>query len=116
MKLTSMTVGLPVRDLQQAEDWYRRVFEVTGPAVSPAPGLVELPLGSIDLQLIEDPGAQPGAQNVLRVGVDDASAEHERLTGLGITVDPLEHVPGAVDYFDFVDPDGNALGVYALNS
>jgi catechol 2,3-dioxygenase-like lactoylglutathione lyase family enzyme len=106
MKLTSMTVGLPVRDLQQAEDWYRRVFEVTGPAVSPAPGLVELPLGSIDLQLIEDPGAQPGAQN----------AEHERLTGLGITVDPLEHVPGAVDYFDFVDPDGNALGVYALNS
>jgi lactoylglutathione lyase len=116
MNLTSVTVGLPVRDLRRAEDWYRKVFELTGPAVEPAPGLVELTLGSIDLQLIEDLAGQPGAQNGLRVGVDDAAAEHERLTALGLDLDPVQHVPGAVDYFDFTDPDGNTLGVYSLNS
>jgi catechol 2,3-dioxygenase-like lactoylglutathione lyase family enzyme len=116
MKVTSVTVGVPVRDLGAAESWYRRVFEVTGPAVEPAPGLRELTLGSIDLQLIEDPDAKPGAQNGLRVGVDSAAAEHERLTALGLTLDPVEHVPGAVDYFDFTDPDGNTLGVYSLTT
>jgi hypothetical protein len=29
---------------------------------------------------------------------------------------PLEHVPGAVDYFDFADLDGNQLSVYSLLS
>ena len=114
MKVTSVTVALPVRDLQQAEHWYRRVFELSEPAVSPAPGLLELPLGSIDLQLLEDPAPQPGAENGLRVGVDDAAAEHERLSALGIELSPLEHVPGAVDFFDFRDTDGNTLGVYSL--
>jgi hypothetical protein len=28
-------------------------------------------------------------------------------------VGPLEHVPGAVDYFDFRDPDGNIFSVYS---
>jgi catechol 2,3-dioxygenase-like lactoylglutathione lyase family enzyme len=116
MKVTSVTVGLPVRDLQRAENWYRKVFELTGDAVEPAPGLVELTLGSIDLQLIEDPAGQPGEQNGLRVGVADAAAEHDRLTALGLDLDPVGHVPGAVDYFDFTDPDGNTLGVYSLNS
>jgi len=114
MKVTSVTVGLPVRNLRRAEDWYRKVFELTGDAVEPAPGLVELTLGPIDLQLIEDADAQPGTQNGLRVGVDDAAAEHARLTTLGLELDPVEHVPGAVDYFDFTDPDGNTLGVYSL--
>lgn len=114
MTITSVTVGIPVRDLQEAENWYRKVFELTEAATSPAPGLVEVPLGSIDLQLIEDPDAQPGDQNVLRVGVDDAAAEHERLSALGLDLPPLEHVPGAVDFFDFADPDGNVLGVYSL--
>ncbi|MCU1447694.1 VOC family protein [Cryobacterium sp.] len=116
MKVTRVTVGLPVRDLRRAEDWYRKVFELTGAAVEPVPGLVELTLGSIDLQLVEDPAGQPGAQNGLRVGVADAAAEHERLSTLGLDLDPVEHVPGAVDYFDFTDPDGNTLGVYSLNS
>lgn len=116
MKVTSVTVGLPVRNLQRAEDWYRKVFELTGEAVEPAPGLVELTLGSIDLQLVEDADAHPGTQNGLRVGVENAADEHARLTQLGLTLDPVEHVPGAVDYFDFTDPDGNTLGVYSLTS
>jgi lactoylglutathione lyase len=32
---------------------------------------------------------------------------------MGVAVGPLEHVPGAVDYFDFSDPDDNMLSMYA---
>jgi predicted enzyme related to lactoylglutathione lyase len=52
----------------------------------------------------------------LRLGVENASADYERLTGLGLVLGPLEHVPGVVDYFDFTDPDGNALSMYSLNA
>ncbi|WP_130176167.1 VOC family protein [Cryobacterium sp. SO1] len=115
MKVTSATIGLPVRDLAAAEAWYRRVFELTVPAVEPAPGVIEIVLGPIDLQLSEEPPGRTGAQVILRLGVPDASAEYRRLTGLGLTLGPLEHVPGVVDYVDFVDPDGNALSLYSLN-
>ncbi|MEC5185150.1 putative enzyme related to lactoylglutathione lyase [Cryobacterium sp. MP_3.1] len=116
MKVTSVTVGLPVRDLPAAERWYRRVFEVSTPSVEPAPGVIEFVVGPIDLQLSEEPPKRSGAQVTLRLGVPDASAEYERLTGLGVDLGTLEHVPGAVDYFDFTDPDGNALSMYSLNA
>ena len=51
-----------------------------------------------------------------RFGVADAGAERTRLARLGVAVGPLEHVPGAVDYFDFTDPDGNRLSLYSFPS
>jgi len=115
MKVTTATIGLPVRDLTAAETWYRQVFEISAPAVEPAPGVRELEVGPIELQLSEEPSERSGAQVVLRLGVPNASAEYERLTGLGLTLGPLEHVPGVVDYFDFTDPDGNTLSLYSLD-
>ena len=114
MTVTSATIGLPVSDLQTAEKWYRRVFELTVPSVEPAPGVLEIVLGPIELQLSEEPTARSGAQLILRLGVDDAPAEYRRLTDLGLSLGPLEHVEGAVDYFDFTDPDGNSLSLYSL--
>ncbi|WP_162942724.1 VOC family protein [Cryobacterium soli] len=114
MTVTSATIGLPVSDLQEAEKWYRRVFELTSPSVEPAPGVVEFVLGPIELQLSEESTERSGAQLVLRLGVDDAPAEYRRLTELGLSLGPLEHVEGAVDYFDFTDPDGNPLSLYSL--
>lgn len=115
MKVTSATVGLPVRELRAAENWYRRVFEVTSPSIEPAPGVAEIVVGPIELQLSEEPPERSGAQVTLRLGVPDAAVEYQRLTGLGLTLGPLEHVPGVVDYFDFTDPDGNALSLYSLD-
>jgi lactoylglutathione lyase len=114
MTVTSATIGLPVSDLQQAEEWYRRVFELTAPTVEPAPGVIEIALGPIELQLSEEPTERSGAQVTLRLGVDDAPAEYRRLTELGLRLGPLEHVDGVVDYFDFTDPDGNSLSLYSL--
>lgn len=47
-------------------------------------------------------------------GVEDAAAEHSRLSTLGVEVGELIHVPGVVDVLDFADPDGNVLSVYSL--
>jgi predicted enzyme related to lactoylglutathione lyase len=46
------------------------------------------------------------------LGVADANRQRDRLEAIGVAVGPLEHVPGAVEYFDFTDPDGNVLSMY----
>jgi lactoylglutathione lyase len=112
--VTSVTMGLPVGDLPRAAQWYQRVFELGEPDLHPADGVLEFQVGPVWLQLSAAPAAGSGpAGPVTRFGVPDAAAEHERLTRLGVAVGPLEHVPGAVDYFDFADPDGNQLSLYS---
>lgn len=37
-----------------------------------------------------------------------------RLVDLGIAPEPLEHVEGVVDFFNFSDPDGNRLSMYSM--
>lgn len=106
-------MGFPVSDLRRAVEWYQRVFDLGGPDLEPADGVVEFQLGSIWLQLGEEATDRSGAEVVTRFSVADAAAERDRLAGLGVEVGPLEHVPGAVDYFDFRDPDGNLLSCYA---
>ncbi len=113
MDVQSVTVGLPVGDLDGAVEWYRNVFGLSGPDLAPADGVVEFRIGSVWLQLGEEPIERSGAEVVTRFGVRDAAAERDRLIGLGVETGPLEHVPGAVDYFDFLDPDGNKLGCYS---
>lgn len=114
MDVRSVTVGLPVSDLPRAVAWYRRVFGLPEPDLAPAADVVEFELGPIWLQLGRAPTARSGAEVVTRFGVADAAAERERLIALGVDAGPLEHVPGAVDYFDFRDPDGNNLSLYSV--
>jgi predicted enzyme related to lactoylglutathione lyase len=120
-----VTVGLPVSDLGHALGWYRDVFGLGEPDLAPADGVLEFQVGPVWLQLSVAPVAPAApvapvtavvAGTVKRFGVADAGAERSRLAGLGVAVGPLEHVPGAVDYFDFTDPDGNRLSLYSFPS
>jgi hypothetical protein len=54
-----------------------------------------------------------GAEVVVRFGVEDAAAEHARLASLGVDVGELERVENVIEYFNFPDPDGNLLSMYA---
>jgi len=112
MEVSDVTVALPVSDLDSAVTWYRQVLELAEPDAEPAGGVVEFRVGSAWLQLGEEPTTRSGAQVVTRLGVGDAGRERERLDRLGVSVGPLEHVPGVVDYFDFTDADGNVLSMY----
>lgn len=113
MDVQSVTVGLPVSDLDRAVAWYQRVFALSAPDLAPADGVVEFQLGTIWLQLGVEPTVRSGAEVVTRFGVSDAAAERERLLVDGVEVGALEHVPDAVDYFDVLDPDGNQLSFYS---
>jgi predicted enzyme related to lactoylglutathione lyase len=112
MDVTTVTVGLPVSDLDRAIDWYRKVFELPAADLEPAYGIVEFRLGPIWLQLSEGATERSGAEVVTRIGVTDVAKERERLLALGVDVGELHHVEGMVDYVDFSDPDGNALSLY----
>lgn len=113
MDIESVTIGLPVGDLHEAVEWYGRVFGLDEPDLEPTEGVVEFRLGPIWLQLGAEPVDRSGAEVVVRFGVADATVEHERLERLGVDVGPVEHVPGAVSYFDLRDPYGNVLSCYS---
>jgi predicted enzyme related to lactoylglutathione lyase len=108
-----VTVGLPVSDLGRAVRWYQEVFGLGEPDLAPADGVLEFQVGPVWLQLSAAPPAPSATGTVTRFGVADAGAERSRLARLGVAVGPLEHVEGAVDYFDFTDPDGNRLSLYS---
>ena len=68
-------------------------------------------------QINRSNGPVPGSR--VRTGHDDGmdvTSVTVRLTRLCVAAGPLEHVPGAIDYFDFADPDGNQLSLYPLLS
>ncbi len=111
MEVVSVTVGVPVTDLAAAVAWYRRVLELPEPDLEPADGVVEFKVGRIWLQLWQEASPR-GGDVVVRLGVPDVDRQWARLRALGVAVGPVEHVPGAVDYVDFVDPDGNRLSLY----
>ncbi|MFZ7087326.1 VOC family protein [Curtobacterium sp. RRHDQ10] len=113
MDITSVTVGLPVTDLESACLWYGAVFERAEPDLEPADGVAEYEIGGIWIQLVVDEHADEN-EVAVRFGVDDVAAQHARIGALGIDVGPVERIPGAVDWFDFRDPDGNLLSLYSL--
>lgn len=113
MRIQSVTVGVPASDLRRAVEWYRTTFELDTPDLEPSGGIVEFKLGPVWVQLVEANGGRRDGSTILRLGVHEASAERDRLEALGVAVGELENVDNVIEYFDFVDPDGNHLGLYA---
>ena len=113
MDITSVTVGLPVSDIEASCLWYGAVFERTEPDLEPEDGVAEYEVGGIWIQLYVDEQAEENPVSV-RFGVDDVAAQHARVGALGIDIGPVECVDGAVDWFDVRDPDGNVLSLFSL--
>ncbi|MCE0456615.1 hypothetical protein NY057_16875 [Curtobacterium flaccumfaciens] len=113
MDITSVTVGLPVSDIEASCLWYGAVFERTEPDLEPEDGVAEYEVGGIWIQLYVDEQADENPVSV-RFGVDDVAAQHARIGALGIDIGPVECVDGAVDWFDVRDPDGNVLSLFSL--
>lgn len=112
MRIESVTVGVPTTDLQRSVQWYQRVFELGRADLEPSEGVVEFKLGTVWLRLGPDGHGSPGGF-VLRFEVADVSAERARLAGMGVQTSGLRQVEGLLEYFDFTDPDGNRLSLYA---
>ncbi|PSR21940.1 MAG: VOC family protein [Sulfobacillus benefaciens] len=112
MRVTSVTLGIPVSDLVKARVWYETLLQKRGPDIEPDAGVVEYQVGDTWLQLFE--GAVNSNGGVFRIGVPDIRTEHSRLVELGLTPTEVKEVPGGVAYCDFRDPDGNQLSLYTV--
>lgn len=112
LNVKSITVGLPVSNLEKSASWYEK-FLMSDEKLIPVEGVIEYLIGSVWIQLFEE--KINVSENVLRLEVEDLETEFERLKILGVIVDEvIEDVPGIIRYFDFSDPDGNKLSFYWL--
>ena len=112
-KIKSVTIGLPVADLNSAVEWYRRLLgEVE--EVEPAPGVWEFQIiPPVWLQLFEN---EPQGSNpaVLRLESENIEASRMLAVSLGTDVGEIETVPEIIRYFEFHDPFGNQLSFYEM--
>ena len=113
MKISSVTVGLPVTNLTQAMDWYRQLIGELD-ELNPSEGVWEICITpSFTLQLFETEFKEASVKNV-GFETGDIEASHTLALGLGIMAGEIETVPNAVRYFEFSDPFGNLLSFYQL--
>jgi hypothetical protein len=82
MRATSITVGVPVSDLDGARRWYEQVLGI-GPGIEPVRGVHEYEVSrGCWLQLFE--GETSSSERVFRIGVEDVERERDRLLSLGM--------------------------------
>lgn len=115
-QVKSVTVGLPVADLGQAVEWYRRLLG-TVKEIQPAPGVWEFQITPTTwLQLFdgEPVRSSEGKTAIVRFESDHIEASWELVAGLSTEVGEIETVPGVVRYFEFCDPFGNRLSYYQI--
>lgn len=111
MKALAVTVGIPVRDLARAIDWYRCALDLAEPDVVPMDGLAEFDLGPFWLQLTVDLELAGRHGIAVNISVEDATALRGSLSAKGLTVSELQRFDGVVDYFELTDLDGNTIGI-----
>jgi predicted enzyme related to lactoylglutathione lyase len=109
MPAVSVTIGIPVSDLEAASRWYGQVLGKPYD-IEPVAGIREFEVAGTWIQLDQGPAA--GGSWTLRIGVADLNAERQRLEESGVELSGTRTVPGVISFFDFHDPDGNQLSCY----
>jgi len=105
-------VSIPVTDPQKARDFYRDVMGFTllrDEPMGPEMRWIQLQPrdgGSTIALVTWFEGLRPGGQQGLMLGIQNVDAEHARLTGLGVTLTPIEEQPWG-RFTMLKDPDGN---------
>ena len=110
MEARAVTVGIPVRELGPAVEWYRAAFGLGEPDLVPMEGLAEYDLGAFWLQLAAAPERAGREGLTVNISVADAGGLREELAGKGLEVSEVERYEGVVEFFALTDLDGNTIG------
>ncbi len=109
----SSTISIPVKDLDKASDWYKKLLNIEN-TIAPVPGLLEFKINETTwIQLFVSEKIVP-AENTMRFEVSNIEAEHKRLKSFISEIMKVEYIEGVVAYFDFEDLDGNRLSFYQI--
>jgi catechol 2,3-dioxygenase-like lactoylglutathione lyase family enzyme len=101
-------VALEVGDLEEALDWYGRVFELVVEREAAFPHMAFVQLGDQFIALSEGRSQPRDTERHFGLVVDDKQATREALETAGATI-----LPGR--FLDFVDPWGNHVQVVAYS-
>ena len=99
-------VALEVGDLEEALEWYGRIFEFELVREPPFPHMAFLQMGDQFIALSEGRSQAADTERHFGLVVDDKQATREALEAAG-----AEILPGR--FLDFVDPWGNRVQVVA---
>jgi catechol 2,3-dioxygenase-like lactoylglutathione lyase family enzyme len=110
MDAKAVTVGIPVRDIDRATEWYRAALSLGEPDQIPLDGLVEFDLGPFWLQLATAPELAGREGITVNISVADATELRRALESRGLTVSDMQRFEGVVEFFELTDPDGNKIG------
>jgi catechol 2,3-dioxygenase-like lactoylglutathione lyase family enzyme len=99
-------VALEVGDLEEALEWYGRIFEFDVVREEGFPHMAFLEMGDQFIALSEGRSQAPDDSRHFGLVVDDKQATREALEAAGATI-----LPGR--FLDFVDPWGNLVQVVA---
>jgi lactoylglutathione lyase len=112
------TVGVPVRDQDRALEFYVGTLGLEKQMDAPVPQLggrwivLAPPESGATIALIpEHEGVPAGIETGIRLGSEDAEADHARLRAAGVDVGELLRWEGVPPMFALRDPDGNGLEV-----
>jgi lactoylglutathione lyase len=112
------TVGIPVRDQDRALDFYVGTLGLEKRMDAPVPELggrwivVAPPDPGATIALIPEREDVPaGVETGIRLGTEDAEADHATLRAAGADVGELLRWEGVPPMFTLRDPDGNGLEI-----
>lgn len=105
-------IALPVRDLARATAFYRDVVGL--PLLFEVPNLAFFDCAGTRLMLGAAEEERHNGASVIYYAADDARTEHERLAGLGVTVERGPHVIARLGTREvwmafFTDSEGNTF-------
>jgi lactoylglutathione lyase len=112
------TVGVPVRDQDRALDFYVGTLGLEKQMDAPVPQLggrwivVAPPEQGATIALLPEREDVPaGIETGIRLGTEDAEADHAALGAAGVDVGELLRWEGVPPMFTVRDPDGNGLEI-----
>jgi lactoylglutathione lyase len=112
------TVGVPVRDQDRSLDFYVGTLGLEKQMDAPVPKLggrwivVSPPEPGATIALIPEREDVPaGIETGIRLGTQDAEADHASLAAAGVEVGELLRWEGVPPMFAVRDPDGNGLEI-----
>jgi catechol 2,3-dioxygenase-like lactoylglutathione lyase family enzyme len=102
-----------VRDLEAAEDFYKRTFGFEQVYKDEEDRWARLVRNGLEIALAEgefEGGGEGGEEEVIAtLEVTDIKAEADRLREAGVNVGVVLEIPGAIRLLDVFDPDGNRI-------
>ena len=115
-KIKSITIGIAVKDVKEATNWYKSLLGENIEIMEPAPGVIELKLTDDVWLQFDDTGYLKlgGESSITRLETKDIEAAHMMTKKLVSDAEDIVTVEGVVKYFDFKDPWSNRLSYVQL--